>query len=403
MSSLEKEKLRKFIFRIKNGGIPTLKSMEQFNINLKKINEIRNEAQLEPLGKQDIKGKFNNDIVEQLTKQEEEQDNIKKHGRPKSKTIFTIDKYIEELGKIKISPASQETYERMITILLNELGYTSGNIVPYLNKNFKHIQETINNIEQKRNPGELYSLGSKKIFYQAVSSGLYKNILPEFEKQMGKRATKWWNQEAAIITSDDRQAQRDKTINNEPINKDFKTYDKKSINFINDSKNNIEDRTFIQVYTQLGGIPRTNTFLNIHVVKNKNEANDLNKNYYITSTKTLISNNHKTGLNDGKEGGQAIEINLNKHPQILKNINLLSKQKNILFNMSQNSASILFKNILDITNRDLRKLYTTYVYNLPDEKSKKLIGKEKKIQAHSIDTAKTIYKIRRGGTILILG
>jgi hypothetical protein len=34
----------------------------------------------------------------------------------------------------------------------------------------------------------------------------------------------------------------------------------------------------------------------LYVVDTKAEANDLEKNYYVTSTKTLIANHHKTGV-----------------------------------------------------------------------------------------------------------
>jgi hypothetical protein len=391
------EHLRKFIYRLKNGAIPTYKSLEKFNINLQKINEIRSEGNLPPIEKKDIKG-----AVIELELEPEPEPVKRGRGRPRQKIIYDIGTYISELGRVKVTPNSQETYERMLTFLLSELGYTSGSIVPYLNKNFKHIQDVINKMEQKRNEGELYSLGSKKIIYQSVSSGLYKNILPEFQKQMGVKATKWWNQEAAIIVSDVRQEQRDKTIINEPIINNWNDYKNKAVKFINDHNNSLEDRTFIQVYTLLGGVPRTNTFLNINVVKNKNEATDPDKNYYITTTKTLISNNHKNGINDGKENGKSIIVNLRTYPQILKNIESLAKQKNIIFNMSQNTASILFKNILEIPNRDLRKLLTTHVYNLPADKAHNAIRQEAKIQAHSIDTAKSVYKMRRGGNVLIL-
>ena len=64
--------------------------------------------------------------------------------------------------------------------------------------------------------------------------------------------------------------------------------------------------------------------------------------------------------------------------------------------MSPNTASELFKNIMTITNRDLRKLYTTYVYNQPAEKSHNLRRQEAKIQGHSIETAKSIYNIKNG-------
>jgi hypothetical protein len=398
------EQFRKFHFRIKSGSNPTFKSMEKFNIDLQKINEIRAEGNLPPLQKQDIRGiiqeKYNNIVVKKLTEPEPEPESTptvvpRKRGR-QPKMIFTIDNYIKALGDAKIAPNSQETYERMLKFLLNELGYETGSIVPYLNKNFKHIQEVINKMEQKRNPGELYSLGSKKIFYQAVGSGLYNSTLPEFEKQMGARATKWWNQEAQTITADDRAQQRDKTIINEPIKNNWNDYKNKAIKFINDNNNNLEDRTFIQIYTQLGGIPRTNTFLNIRVVKNKLQAYDPDHNYFIVSTKQIISNNHKTGINDGKQGGAPIIINLKKYPQILNNIISLAKQKNTIFKMSTNSASMLFKNIMDIPNRDLRKLYTTYVYSQPIEKSHNLIRQEAKIQAHSIETAKSIYNIKKG-------
>ena len=64
--------------------------------------------------------------------------------------------------------------------LLDRLGFKTNKTN---NHTCENIQEVINKMEQKRNPGELYSLGSKKIFYQAVGSGLYKSAVPEFEKQ----------------------------------------------------------------------------------------------------------------------------------------------------------------------------------------------------------------------------
>ena len=230
------EQFRKFSSRIKKGSIPTFNSMEKFNIDINKINEIRAKAQLPPLLRDDIRGLIKEKLTEPII---EPIQPIKRRRGRTPKMIFTLENYIQELGKLKITGSSQETYERMLKFLLNELGYNGGSIIPYLNKNFKNIQDVINKMEQRRNPGELYSLGSKKIFYQAVGSGLYKSALPEFEKQMGVRATKWWNQEAAVITADDRAEQRDKTIIKEENNKNWNDYKNVAIKFINDNNQNL--------------------------------------------------------------------------------------------------------------------------------------------------------------------
>jgi hypothetical protein len=114
-------------------------------------------------------------------------------------------------------------------------------------------------------------------------------------------------------------------------------------------------KAFVQVYVLLGGVPRTGTFLKLHVVKTKNEANDKNKNYYISNKKEkiLFSNTHKTGINDKKKG-QVLEINLKqaKDQSIYKNLDELAKTQDIIFNKQQTHTSKFIKEIFGVTNTE---------------------------------------------------
>jgi hypothetical protein len=60
-----------------------------------------------------------------------------------------------------------------LKVLLDALGYKKDeSIVPYL-KDYKNVEQVPENLE--KDDGEFYSTGSKKLTYQAVSTGLYKN------------------------------------------------------------------------------------------------------------------------------------------------------------------------------------------------------------------------------------
>ena len=162
----------------------------------------------------------------------------------------------------------------------------------------------------------------------------------------------------------------------------------------------------MQIHTQLGGVPRTNTFTKLYVVDTKAEANDLEKNYYVTSTKTLIANHHKTGVDNNKSGAPIIvELASEGFTNIAKNMDELAEQKKknlnkvrdkrykpvtepIIFNV--NEAGPIFTNVFNKDNTYLRHSYTTYVWELkPENEALKI--REAYIQSHSIDMAFNNY------------
>jgi hypothetical protein len=399
----EAEQRRKFIYRIKQGNVPNLTSMSKYGLTLETINDLRKEVKLKPLNNTDIRGQLKKKMEMMITNEEdvlksvipnvhmfnkkEEQEEVKHMNED---TKITLDIYIECLSH-KVGKSSINLYKRLLTILLKTLKYKDGDsIVDYL-QNYKRVQSTIENLRQTtgKNVGELYSLGTKKLIYQAISTGLCKDTCPIFEKQMGKEAKKFYNFQTEKYNNEDKSNRRKKTETTKY--KDWNDIVNIANNYINDTKSNLEDKAFVQVYVLLGGVPRTGTFLKLHVVKNKDEANDKNKNYYISNKKEkiLLSNNHKTGVNDKKKG-QVLEINLKKQKDqsIYKNLDKLAKTQDIIFNKQQTDTSKMIKYIFGVTNTEMRHSNETYNNNTGDID---VITTGYKINAHSSATAHDFY------------
>jgi hypothetical protein len=455
------EQFRKFIYRLKQGATPTFTSMEKFKYDLNKVNDIRKEKGLEPLKQDEVRGQAKikyamrveniDDVLKSVVP------NVHVFTRPESKrqvnlinidenSVITLETYIECISH-NIAMKSQSTYKRNLKNLLKALGWKNDDedIVQYLNKDFKHIQDTINDLRQigKKNAGELYAKGSKQIIYKSVASGLSNNSCPPFEKQMGPAAKKFWLQESSLINAEMKVTRREDAFEDEEENEDkvpvktnrskidWETYKTIIQEYIESKKRGesipivkkqpaelfpykpFENKVFVEVYTTLGGIPRPATFLNLHVVKTKEETTDYNKNYYVTNAKqkTLISNKHKTGRDQNKKG-DAIEVELkNNFKSLAKDLDELVKQKIeqmkdpkikedkrrkvsediVLFSATPNAASSSFSVMFGVTNTQLRKAYTTWVYKQPREEAENLIRNEAYIQGHSIDTALSLY------------
>jgi hypothetical protein len=321
----------------------------------------------------------------------------------------------------------------MVRIFLTGLGWKKEDesIIKYINKNFNHIKKIIDNLKQSRGPnkGKVYSESTKKIFYQCISAGFSHSICPPFEQQMGQEAKQWWTQSFELYNAEDKVKRREQTFTDEDLqkNKDWETIQTKTKKYIDKKKQNKNDRfdlfynnplenmTITQIYTELGGVPRSKTFLNLNVVKTKAEATNKDTNYYVLNTKTLISNNHKTGVNEGKTKGKAIIIELkNDYKHIADNLDKLAKEKTndlnvakdkrfkqlsnpIIFYKQQTAASTFFTQLFGKTNNDARHAYTSWVYKQPRDEAEELIKRESYIQGHSIDTALSLYakKVRR--------
>ena len=397
------EQRRKFIYRIRKGGKPTIASMKKYGITLEAINEIRKEAGREPIANDEVKGQ----LKEKMNLMVKDMDEVVKSVIPnvhvferKVKEVKEVErKYIGNDEKItlsvylecishKIDTKSVKLYDRMLRRLLKELGYKKDDsIVPYI-KDIDKVEKAIETmvILTGKNKGEKYSLGSKKLFYQAISTGLHKGACPPFEYQMGQRAKEYYNTKTDITNQQDKENRRDRTQNADYA--DWEEMLEVAQDYIDDEDNTLENRTFVQVYTGLGGVPRTGTFLKLHVVKKESEANDNNKNYYVKDTKTIISNDHKTGVNNNKQG-EPIIVSLKEYPEIARNMDALAKNQTIIFNKRQEHTSPFFKQVFGVTNTELRHSQETWVHNQQDDLE--AIRRASYINAHSISTARDFY------------
>jgi hypothetical protein len=403
----ENEQRRKFIYRIRKGGKPTIASMKKYGVTLEAINEIRKEAGYEPLSNDEVKGQ----LKEKMNLMVKNMDEVVKSVIPnvhvferKVKEVKEVQRtYIDNEAKItlpvyiecishKIDEKSVELYERMLTRLLKELKYKKkDSIVPYL-KDVNKVENAIENmvIEKGAKKGQLYKLGSRKLFYQAISTGLHKGSCPPFEYQMGQAATDFYKIKTDLVNQTDVEERREKTKNAEYV--DWEEMLEIADDYINDEDNTLENRTFVQVYTQLGGVPRTGTFLKLHVVQTEGGANDNNKNFYIKNTKTIISNKHKTGINNKKQG-QPIIVSLKQYPDIAKNMDELAKTKDIIFNKRQEHTSSFFNEVFGTNNTELRHSHETWVHDQQDDLE--LIKRASYINAHSIATARDFYTSKK--------
>ena len=70
---------------------------------------------------------------------------------------------------------------------------------------------------------------------------------------------------------------------------------------INNVDVKLEDKGFWQIYTGMGGSPRTGTFLKLNIVDTMADTEDKTKNYYVKDIQTIIANVHKTGINNNEE------------------------------------------------------------------------------------------------------
>ena len=434
------EQLRKFLFRVSTGVTPTLLSLKKYGYTLDAVNLIRDEAGFDPIENHSIKGYRREQMKLMVTDMDEVLKSVipnvhvyeskKKSANSdkpvklihiNDKTVFTVKKYIECIGH-KVAPGTLDLYERMLRILLKGLGWTNenANIVPFLQNNgdFKGIQDVIDGLLKKVGPGkgQPYASGSKVTFYQCVSNGLHKDACLPFEKQMGPKAKEWWNHKYFEFAAKQKGKRIQKVISNEPVVNDWLEYKKIADEYIKNKKddekgdlfsgNPLENKTFIQIYTQLGGMPRTNTFNMLYVVDTKAEANDLDKNYYVTSTKTLIANHHKTGVDNNKSGEPIIvELAQEGFTDIAKNMDKLAAQKKkdvnkvrdkrykpvtepIIFDKEK--CGSIFTKVFNKDNTYLRHSYTTYVWELrPENEALKI--REAYIQSHSIDMAYNMY------------
>lgn len=398
----DSEQKRKFIYRIRSGIIPTVTSMKKYLLSLDQVNEIRklSDKIFKPIQPEDLGGyvkeKFNiklntpEDVVKSIVKNvhvfEHSKNEPIKITKIDKNSVITLDVYFECISD-KLVPNTIKLYRRYIKQILTAMKWKENeSIVPYL-KNYKEVEKLIPKLKQTRGPNKNKPYGDStiKVMYQSISSGMWNDICPEFESQMGPEAKKFYNDMQAKYNADD-QTNRI-TRNVDAVYSDFEIIKKKAVDFVNDNKNEDIKRALIGIYTLYGGIPRTKQFLNLHVVNNPSEADNKNINYYVKSTKSLISNDHKTGIDNDKKG-KAVVLDLKENKTVLKLVDELTKEFDVLFEYDNRDMNNLFKSVLGETNREIRHSFSTYITQKDDIG---LIGKASEISAHSIKTMRTLY------------
>ena len=139
----ENEQRRKFIYRIRKGGKPTMASMKKYGITLEALNEIRKEVGYEPLSNDEVKGQLKekmslmvkdmNEVVRSVIPNVHVFERKVKEVKEVQKTYIgneekiTLPVYLECISH-KIDVKSVKLYDRMLRRLLQELDYKKDTI-----------------------------------------------------------------------------------------------------------------------------------------------------------------------------------------------------------------------------------------------------------------------------------
>jgi hypothetical protein len=407
------EQLRKFLFRVNKGVIPTFLSMQKYGFTLDAVNKIRDDAGLDPIENHSIKGYKREQMKLMITDMDEVLksvipnvhvfESMKKSANSDKPVIvrhmdlnstITLDFYLDCLRNKPVSAKTVNLYAGRLKPLLTALGWKNKkneSIVPYL-KNYQNVEQVINNLTKKE--GEQYAQSTIRSTYQAISTGLHKQGCAAFYHQISEKAPdaiNFYTRKTNEYTQDGLEIRREKPKT--AVYPAWADMVKKADAIVNDENKTLADRVFVQLYAGMNAAPRISTFLNLHVVDNESETKDETKNYYVKDTQTVKSNIHKTGVD--KETGKAIIEPLTKYPTLAQNIKELAKNKDILFKMHQTHASTKLKNLLGetdkgetITNTLLRHSNTYWALN---KGTPAQLDHALRINAHDYKTARDFY------------
>ena len=414
------EQLRKFLFRVNKGIIPTMMSMKKYGFTLDAVNKIRDDAGLDPIENHSIKGyrreQMNlmitdtNEVLKSVIPNVHVFESMKKSANSdKPVTVqhidlsanITLDVYLECLRNKPVSASTVDIYEKRLRPILIKLGWTKNkSIVGYL-KNFEKVSKIIESTynSKKGKSDDLLAPGTNKMSYQSISVGLHKKACPPFVAQMGPEAVKKYTAKTSSFIQDTVEDRRDRVQNKKYVKWEdiLKVVDDK---IINNENVKLEDKVFWQIYTGLGGSPRTGTFLKLNIVDTMADTEDETKNYYVKDSQTIISNVHKTGKN---HDGEAIIEDLRQYPALAKNIKQLAEEKKIekkkmIFKFGQNAASPKWHKLFgddekgaSMNNWYLRHSNATWALRKEMSGHLDIFAQSLKINAHSEKTARDYY------------
>ena len=396
------EQKRKFLERIRKGTIPNVSSMKEHGITLGVLNKIREDSGFDPIPSADIRGasRVRDKIISEFTAQDVEsslvQDvtvftrpsdpNIRTVSHTDLDTHLTIDAYMDCIGH-KLGSLPQKSYKRRLTKMMTLAGYKEGeSIVPYL-ADTENMTDIINR-RLKQGNGKPYASTSLLMFWQVISTGFLKNACPAYSHQMKKanrKAEDYYTTKQQILSFETKELRETRAQTTQY--KDWNDLLQKVKRYAANKSNPRWKRAIMQIYYLQGGVPRTGTFLRLHVVDHKSKATDRAKNYVIVSKDTvrLVSNTHKTGVNE-KKLGKPIKITLTG--DAAANVRELTKSDSVLFDEHGTNISKLFKEVTGVTNTHGRHSQETWVQNYGTEEE---ITTAIKLNGHSLAMARKFY------------
>lgn len=434
----EGEAMRKLLARIKRQDYrPQLRTLEALGITLDEINKIREDYGLDPILSTTVRGRgvgIAKATREALAKERVDVDRVRASVIPTitvvrqsssppapartqvrvvtdadpRKTMVDIDYMRSAHAKNISNPKKLNDVIKNMTRVLTALGYKgTGSIVPFI-RGFERFKTAIETL-RRENGGE-YALASRLAHIHPFSAVLKKETAPALIAQLPKKTSELIQTFYDSVNADVQQESADRLSNAQlpDWNRDVRGPVAK---FIADTSNPLEQRALMAVMTQLGGVPRTGTFFDLHVAKSMAEASDENKNYVVLSRGqvTIVSNDHKRGVSRGRVAGKSITVYLDKRSKKWGDVEpaeigkwirelILADSSGLLFRFERSRKAffgIISKIIPAIQKQHvntLRKSYETWIQNNGDLE---LIKRATEVMAHTVSTARTKYAQRR--------
>lgn len=437
------EARRTFLYRIRKGTKPNVASMKKYKVTLSEVNKIRAEARLEPLVESMLNGYQKeydavvndyrsknitesdvvNDVVPAVkvvnaVPKPKEQPTQVKEVDEREMRVITISDYRQLLLETGRDPktVNNSIINKLIDILATAYGNNwsiDDDIVAPLKKT-KKISDAIYSLRQRN--GEKYATYSQ--YFYAISTGMYDGKLgavKPFMRRFSQKEIDFYNSSFSTLqTSENKKKASLPNKGRKKETPDWKVIQPNISKYILDENTSLQDRCIASIYSgRLGGVPRANTFTNLHIVEAMKDVTSLQKNYIVMARNglscTLVSHTHKTGVSTEskrKKGGRALIIKLHENNNSFFNglrtrLQRLKQQSenNMLFKVDRNYVTkVLKKASGGYDNQQMRRAYETSVHMEPKPSIAK-IARTAYIHAHSIRTAINNYVEDTGKTI----
>lgn len=410
------EAKRKVMTRIRRGDKILLTTLNKYDISVDEYNTTRIMNGFEPIPESNLKGYRPSEVqnvIEQLVELNSEI-HIAPSREQRAETVLEIESNVPRMDKITLNDYSRLLLEtgrdkkstvdgmvRRVKQIITGLGSNDDNddIVKYL-KRIDRVEEVIDNLRQK--DGSRYA--SNAPFWKAISAALNRGgngpVIP-FMNRFTQEEINFYNSRYQLTNSRE-EVVRDNTVNRGRMKEtpDWSDVKPKIDKYIVDKGTNLEKRVIASIYSgRLPGIPRSNTFTDLHYVTAIGKATDKSKNYIVLNGKSciLVSNTHKTGVStDSKrnKGGKAIMLRLhekktNFYKGLVTRLRELVKMQPksddvVILKVGRNYITEVLKEASGYDNQQLRRSVETYYHKNGSDNQIALVAL---FHGHSIATA----------------